>query len=50
MEDAGASCAWLTRSPANGRQLIAPIVQASQVTWMAESRPTSGFCRTRLIA
>ena len=39
-----------TRSPANGRQATAPTVQATQVTSIAGSRPTSGFCRIRLTA
>ena len=39
-----------TRSPANGRQAMAPTVHAIQVTSTAGSRATSGFCRIRLTA
>ena len=38
MSDAEAWEVSSTSWPANGRQTTAPIVQASQVTWSAESR------------
>src|SRR5689334_7244228 len=44
MSDADAARVLSTSSPTNGRQATAPTVQASQVTWTAESRETSGFC------
>ena len=46
MSEAEACRVSWTRRPGNGRQETAPIVHASQVTWTAESRETSGFCTT----
>ncbi len=50
MAESGASAAWLTSCPANGRQVTAPMRQPKVVTWSAEACFSAGFCTIVAIA